>query len=150
MSPIRKKKKINPGKVRNATLALVDGIQFKSKLEAYCHKRLKEEKIKNEYEKYVFVLQPGFELTSKSYEPNKRTKAFEPTSNKIRPITYKPDFVNIKDNWVIECKGFPNDVFPIKWKMFKWYIQQQTKNITLYLPRNLKQIDEVIKLIKQK
>ena len=145
-----RKKKVNPGKVRNATLSLVDGIQFKSKLEAYCYKRLKEENIKAEYEKYVFVLQPGFELSSKTYEVVKRTKTFGIATNKIRPITYKPDFVNVKDNWIIECKGYPNDSFPIKWKMFKWYLKQQTKNVTLYLPRNLKQIDEVIKLIKQK
>ena len=145
--PIRKKK-ASQGKVRNATSIVIDGITFKSKLEVYCYKRLKEENIYNEYEKYAFILQPDFISNSPCFEVNKRNKQFEVVSAKIRPITYKPDFVNVKDNWIIECKGYPNDVFPMKWKMFKWYLKQNNINTRLFLPRNMKQVDEVIKLIK--
>ena len=145
--PIRRRK-TKEGKVRNATISTVDGINFKSKLEAYCYKRLKEEHIQVDYEKYIFVLQPAFECKSESIEPNKRTKKFEKATKKIRPITYTPDFVSIEGNWIIECKGFPNDLFPLKWKIFKWYLTQQNINTILFLPRNMKQVDEVIELIK--
>lgn len=98
-------------KIRNATNLITDGIRFKSKLEAYCYKRLKEENIVNEYEEHIFTLQPAFEYDTDSYEMCKKKgeKTFDKARTKIRAITYTPDFVNIKDKWIIECKGYPND-----------------------------------------
>lgn len=144
---------MNENKIRNATSLDIDGHKFKSKLEAYCYKRLKEEGIEGEYEKHIFTLQPAFEFEGDSYEmyKTKGTKEFAKAKTNIRPITYKPDFVNVEDNWVIECKGYPNDSFPLKWKMFKYYLDNtSSENITLYMPRNQHQIDDVIELIKQK
>jgi hypothetical protein len=135
------------GKIRNATKLIIDGIEFKSKLEAYCYVRLKEENIENTYEKYTFTLQPTFEYKGTIFEYNKRTKEFKKATNSIKAITYKPDFVSINNKWVIECKGFPNDAFPIKWKMFKYKLQSE--GYTLYLPKTQKQIDIVISMIKE-
>ena len=139
-------------KIRNATSLDIDGHKFKSKLEAYCYKRLKEENITGEYEKHIFELQPAFEYTNDSIEmyKTKGEKKFGKARTNIRAITYKPDFVNVKNDWIIECKGFPNDSFPLKWKMFKYSLERNNSNITLYMPRNHKQIDKVIELIKLK
>lgn len=98
-------------KVRNTQAMEIDGIKFKSKLEVYCYKRLLEEELIFDYEKYVFILQDKFTSTTSSMEllKSKGNKKFDFASNNIREITYKPDFVNIHDHWIIECKGFAND-----------------------------------------
>lgn len=123
-------KKSTNKKIKNATPVNCDGIHFKSRLEKYCYKKLKENKIKAEYEKHTYTLVEGFEFDGK----------------KIRPMTYTPDFVG--KNFVIECKGQQNDAFPLRWKLFKLYLHNKKKNVKLYLPRNLKQVDEVIEMIK--
>ena len=41
------------GKIRNSNSFEIDGVIFKSRLESYCFKRLKEEGVPFEYEKYV-------------------------------------------------------------------------------------------------
>lgn len=123
---IKKKNK----KVKNATKKTVDGIDFKSKLEVYCYEQLKENNIHAEYEKHKFEIIPPFEYDGK----------------KVRKMTYTPDFVG-KD-FVIECKGNPNDAFPLRWKIFKYYLYKNNIQYNLYLPRSKKQIDETIKNIK--
>jgi hypothetical protein len=37
--------------------------------------------------------------------------------------------------------------FPLRWKMFKKYVNHKMKHVTLYKPQNQKECDEVIKLI---
>ena len=119
-------------KIRNATPLEIDGIQFKSKLEAFCYRHLKENKIENEYEKNTFIL-----ITPFIYN-----------GEKIRACTYTPDFVG--STWVIEVKGFSNDTFPIKNKMFKKHLLDNNILYDLYLPRNQKEVLESIQSIKSK
>ena len=63
-------------------------------------------------------------------------------------IKYTPDFVS--DSFIIECKGRANESFPLRWKMFKKYVNKHLKHVTLYKPQNQKECDEVIKLITKK
>lgn len=121
---IKRKKK--EGKVKNATPNIFDGIKFRSKLETYCYKKLKEAKIDAKYESEHFLLIPKFEYNEE----------------KIRPMTYLPDFVG-KD-FIIECKGMITDSFPLRWKIFKYSLFTQGKNPKLYLVRNQKQVDQMI------
>lgn len=146
---MRRKKVINK-KVRNATIVSYAGITFKSKLELYCYKKLKEVDLKFTYEEHTFELIPSFEFTHDSYELFKKGGAryFGPQRTHIRGMTYTPDFVG--NGWIIETKGNPNDAFPIKWKLFKKHIMDHYWNIDLYMPRNQKQIDEVIQTIIKK
>lgn len=118
------------GKVRNATPIIVDGIHFKSKLEGYCYEQLKKAKIKAEYEPKHFTLIPGFEYKGE----------------KIRKMTYKPDFVG--NNFIIECKGLVTDSFPLRWKLFKYVLYLSNSKYDLYLVRNHKQIDEMVNKLK--
>lgn len=148
MKTVKRQKKSNQinKKVRNANKVKYDNIQFQSKLELYCYKKLKEFGIEFEYEPTSFELIPKFEYDADCYESYKKGTnwLFGTKSTVVRAMKYKPDFVNLKDGWIIECKGHPNESFPIKWKLFKYYLKQNNLNIHLYMPKNQKHIDECI------
>lgn len=139
----------NISKIRNATPLVLDGIRFRSKLEAYCYEKLKEANLDFKYEEERFVVLPGFNYENKSYEIVKKggEKIYDDAYPYVRPISYTPDFTNLEEGWIIECKGFPNDSFPVRWKLFKKYITDNNLNYDLYVPRNRKQVDKTIKLI---
>lgn len=139
-------------KVQNATSGVYKGIKFRSKLELFTYKKLEEAGISALYEKKKFVLQEGFDFEAPSIEPSTRkaTKGqFLDNTYRVRDITYTPDFVDPNGKWIIEVKGFANDVFPMKWKMFKNHLQQLGNPPTLYLPKNQGQVLKTIELIKQ-
>jgi len=144
----------NKGRVKNATPVLDNGIQFKSKLEHYCYTKLIASGIPFKYEEQRFTLVDPFTFNNDSYELGKikGERAFKKASPNIRAITYLPDFVGEYKNqpYVIETKGILGDSFPIRWKLFKRHIQANGLNYDLYMPRNRKQIDETINLIKSK
>ena len=144
----RRTRKPQNKKVRNATAKVYKGIKFRSKLELFTYRKLEDAGIDALYEKKKYVLQEGFRYSATVYAPHK-TKGYIPTTTKIRDITYTPDFVDPHGRWIIEVKGFANDVFPIKWKMFKNYLMQQDDPPVLFLPRNQKQVLETIELIKE-
>jgi hypothetical protein len=148
---LRKTKESQNKKIKNATPLTVDGIRFKSRLELYTYNRLKESNIKFKYEEYSFVLLEKFDFNSKSMElyKSKSQKIFNWQKPQIRSISYKPDFVNLRDGWIIECKGFANDTFNNKWKMFKKYLNDNGLIVDLFLPRNQKHVDIVIEYIKE-
>ena len=135
------------GPVR-AKKIIVDNITFKSGLEAYMYKALKNAKIKAEYEGTTFELVPSFVSVNDSYERTGNGKGeFKYRGNKnILNIKYTPDFIG--NNFVIECKGRPNDTFPLRWKMFKKYVSKYLKGYKLYKPQRQSECDDVINLIK--
>ena len=147
----KKKKPINK-KVRNATICRKDGIEFKSKLELYTYTKLKQAKLGGKYEEKRFDLINKFEFKNQSYEKHKSKGyyIYDEVSRKIRGITYTPDFVNEKDRWIIECKGYANDQFPLRWKLFKKMLNNKELDFDLYLPTNQKEVDETIRLINIK
>lgn len=118
-------------KIKNATVTTVDNIKFKSKLEAYTYQKLKEANIKVEYEPTKYELLPAFIFNNK----------------KIRPITYTPDFIG--NNFIIECKGYPNEKFPLKLKLFYYYLlNNNINNINYYIVKNKKDVDNLVKQLK--
>ena len=141
---IRRKKR-GPVRAKKVTF---DGIQFASGLEKYMYLALKEAKIVARYEGETYILQDGFEFKNKSYErqSNGKGELVNRGSKKVLPIKYTPDFVS--DSFIIECKGRANESFPLRWKMFKKYVNHKMKHVTLYKPQNQKECDEVINLIK--
>tara|TARA_R100000781_G_C4080448_1_gene127514 strand:- start:83 stop:544 length:462 start_codon:yes stop_codon:yes gene_type:complete len=142
----RRKKSVN--KIRNATAKVYKGIKFRSKLEVFTYKQLEAAKIKSMYEENTYTLLPGFYPIMDSYEPSKGE--YKNNTKKVRAITYTPDFVDPDGKWIIEVKGYANDVFPIKWKLFKMYLMENDmEDCTLYLPRNQKQVKETVELIKK-
>ena len=141
------KRKRGPVRAKKVTF---DGIKFASSLERYMYQALKKAKIHADYEGCTFVLQEGFTLENKSYErqSNGKGEMVNRGEKKILPIKYTPDFVS--SSFIIECKGRANESFPLRWKMFKKYVNHKMKHVTLYKPQNQKECDEVIKLILTK
>lgn len=107
-----KKRVVKNKKVRNATVVKYDNVQFKSKLEAYCYRKLKEANINFKYEEDTFELLTKFEYPNTCFESYKDGPKWfiGEKNNKVRAIKYTPDFTNLKDGWIIECKGNANDV----------------------------------------
>ena len=120
------------GKVRNVTPTEVDGIKFKSKLEAYTYTKLRDAGVEAHYESEHFTLIPAFIYNTE----------------KVRKMTYLPDFVG--NDFIIECKGMITDSFPLRWKIFKYILHLTGKKYELYLVRNQKQVDQMVEELKLK
>ena len=146
---MRKKFKRNKGPVRSKKVTF-DGIQFASGLEKYMYIALKNANIQADYEGATFVLQEDFKFDVDSYErqANGKGQMVNRGQKKIQNIKYTPDFVS--DSFIIECKGRANETFPLRWKMFKKYVKEHLKHVTLYKPQNQKECDQVIELITKK
>ena len=141
------KKKCGPVRAKKVTY---DGIKFASGLEKYMYVALKKAKIKAKYEGQTYTIQEGFIFENESYErqSNGKGELVNRGCKKILPIRYTPDFIS--DSFIIECKGRANESFPMRWKLFKKYVNTNMKHVTLYKPQNQKECDEVIKLIIKK
>ena len=143
----RYSKKRGPVRSKKVTF---DGIQFASGLEKYMYIALKKAKIHAIYEGATFELQEGFMFNIDSYERqgNGKGAMINRGQKKILNIKYTPDFVS--PSFIIECKGRANESFPLRWKMFKKYVNHKMKHVTLYKPQNQKECGEVISLILNK
>ena len=146
---MKKKYKRKKGPVRSKKVTF-DGITFASGLERYMYQVLKKNKIHAIYEGATFVLQEDFMFDNESFERQSNGKGdmVNRGQKKIQNIKYTPDFVN--DSFIIECKGRANESFPIRWKMFKKYVKENLKHVTLYKPQNQKECDKVIELINER
>ena len=141
-----KRKRNKKGPVR-AKKVVYDGITFASGLEKYMYIALKKAKIKAKYEGRTYTIQSGFEFNMDSYErqSNGKGEIKNRGNKKILPIKYTPDFIG--DGFIIECKGRANESFPMRWKLFKGYVNTVQPYVTLYKPQNQKECDQVIQLI---
>jgi hypothetical protein len=131
----------------NSKKKTIDGITFASSLEAYTYAKLKEAGIDFEYEGKTFEVLPAFRYEAQYlHSTSKKKEMSDKTGKLVRAVTYKPDFVG--EGWVIECKGFvpSNHSFPLRLKMFLDSIKDQ--NISVYIPKNQTQVNEVIEHIK--
>ena len=146
---MKRKYKRKRGPVRAKKVSF-DGIQFASGLEKYMYIALKKAKIKAKYEGETYIVQEGFEFKNESYERQSNGKGdlVNRGCKKILPIKYTPDFIS--SSFIIECKGRANETFPIRWKLFKKYVKDNLKHVTLYKPQNQKECDKVIELIIKK
>tara|TARA_R110000765_G_scaffold52980_1_gene106389 strand:+ start:293 stop:889 length:597 start_codon:yes stop_codon:yes gene_type:complete len=140
------------GKIKNVQSAKIDGIQFRSRLEAFTYLELKKEVIKFDYEKEKFVLLDKLKYENVSIEKRKKKGklVFDQALTSIRSTTYLPDFTNLEDGWIIEVKGMKTDVFNLKWKLFKHHLVKNNLNYELYMPGSKKQILQCVAMIKEK
>ena len=151
-------KKLSPkkssGKIKNVRKVDYEGILFDSKLERFTYQQLIENDIKDfKYAEITYDIIDKFEYNAECYELKNTTKEFILFSNNVRAIKYTPDFVRIdektKEGWIIETKGFANESFVNRWKLFKRYLVNNGYNVRLYKPNNQKNVMETINLIKQ-
>ena len=143
----RRAKKPGKTKVKNAKKSTYKGLEFKSNLELHCYKKLEEAKVKVKYEEETFTIFPATVYPLACYEGT--AKKLYNKGSKIRPNTYTPDFVDPNGKFIIETKGYANESFPLRWKLFKKHLKDNNKQYVLFMPRNKKQVDEVVELITQ-
>ena len=143
----RRSRKKGPVQAKKITY---DGINFASGLERYTYMALKKEKLFEGYENEVFQLIEGFNFENEAYEKQANGKGDYTNrgQKKILGIKYTPDFTG-KD-YIIECKGRANESFPLRWKLFKLWLNNNKDGRTCYKPQNQKEVDRTIQIIKEK
>lgn len=136
-------------KIRNARESTFNGITFKSKLEESFYKTLMAAGLEPDYELTKFVLVEGFKPTVPFYNRSK-SKVFRMDMNKVRDITYTPDFTILYNDtlFIIEAKGIENDTFPIKKKLFRRLLESMEMPCVYFEVHTKKELLEVIKIIK--
>ena len=137
-------------KIKNATQNTVDGINFKSRLEAIIYKILKEKGFDPKYEPFKFTIWEGYRPTVPFYDRNSNTGLLRCNKKKLISITYTPDFCFEYKNLfvIIEAKGMENDVFPIKKKLFRKYLESWKRPVVYFEIYSKKQLLQAIEIIK--
>lgn len=115
-------------KVKNATLSILYDIKFKSKLEKGIYKFLKEKNIDVKYEPLKCTIWDSGKFTVPYFNKIGR-KGFMQVLSKPIAIHYTPDFIFKYNGYEIflEAKGFTNDVFPYKAKLFRQWLEDYSK-----------------------
>jgi hypothetical protein len=135
-------------KVKNATSLEYDGILFKSKFEKSTYIALKEAGFPVEYEPQKISMWKGFKPTVPFYDKNNVTRMLKLQMKKMVDITYTPDFMFEHNNHtiIIEAKGFTNDVFPIKKKLFRAWLEKHPESVyfEVYSKKQVLQAIEII------
>jgi|TARA_R100000734_G_scaffold19149_2_gene18624 hypothetical protein len=108
-----------------------DGIKFDSKLELYFYNLLKKEKI-------PFIFQEKFVLLQK----------FRYNGSAVREMTLTVDFSIPQHDMIVDTKGFQRNDNKIKWKLLKRHLLDNNREPLILMPKNQKQCQEVITLIK--
>ena len=135
-------------KIKNATKTFFDGIEFKSILEKRVYEKLIESGFQPNYEAQTFLLVEGFKPTIPFWVYNKKQHCFKNNSSKLRDWTYTPDFIMEYKGCkiLIEVKGFQNDVFPYKFKLFRKLLEKN-KNCDNYIVVKINSVGEVQEFI---
>ena len=133
-----------------AKKVMCDGITFASGLEKYMYLALKDNNITAQYESHTFELVNSFEFQNDCFERQGNGKGdfCNRGNKKVLNLKYTPDFVG-KD-FIIETKGRANDSFPMRWKLFKKWMQDNDDTRTLYKPQSNPECLKTVELILQK
>lgn len=150
-------------KIRNATGCNKGNLVFKSQLEKTFYNCLIEQGFNPQYEPTTYTLIEGFKSrtpfydkeTDRQYKKRKESgdnsaKKLVEKSNSIQGIRYTPDFYfKYKDlNVYIEAKGIENDVFYIKKKLFRRYLDAQPEKSIYFEIYTKKQLLQAVEIIK--
>lgn len=127
-------------------------ITFASSLEAYAYDRLKDIGVDFKYEGESFEILSSFRHEGTYLKSTQGKSIMTDQSGKaVRSITYTPDFISHTHKFFIETKGFvpSNHSFPLRWKLFlKFLADNNMSDYSVFLPKNRKQVDEVITTIQ--
>ena len=137
-------------KIIGATAKEYDGIKFKSQLEVAIYKVLLQEGFKPKYEEEKYIIWKGFIPKVPFYNKDKATRLLKIESGKLRDITYTPDFTFEYKNHliIIEAKGFENDTFPIKKKLFRGLLEKMETSVIYLEVYTKKQLLQAIEILK--
>lgn len=111
-------------RVVNATPFTYDGINFRSKTEVMVYKTLIENGFSPMYERETFHYWKGLKPTVPFYDLG-GDRHLHLNMKKLVGSKYTPDFTfwsgGIKI--IIEVKGYANDIYPLKKKLFRAYLE---------------------------
>ena len=159
----------NNKKIRNATECKSGNLTFKSQLEKSIYKTLLEQGFNPQYEPKTHELWSGFIPITPFYDKESdaqqtkrinnggttKSKILTLKTGKIVGIRYTPDFYFKYGNLdvYIEAKGIENDVFYLKKKLFRKYLDDifiRTKQHSIYFEiYTKKQLLQAIEIIKE-
>lgn len=155
-------------KIRNATVCQTGNLTFKSQLEKSVYNTLQQLGFNPQYEPETHTLWDGFDPITPFYDKESDTqqkkrledgdknksKILVHKKGKITGIRYTPDFYFKygKLDVYIETKGFENDVFYIKKKMFRYFLDKRYNDtgqhsifFEIYTKKQLLQAIEITK-----
>jgi hypothetical protein len=132
----------------------IDGINFKSRLEGYMYKLLKENKINFIYEGESFELSPSFVFDNDYFARLSSGKGdfINRGHKKINNMSYKPDFViNHKGYYaIVETKGLPTEPFNMRMKLFKSTLNQSNTKCDIFVPQTQTECLKTMQIILDK
>jgi len=137
-------------KIANASPKEYNGIQFKSRLEVLVFKTLAEAGFSPKYESEKIIIFEGFSPKTFFFTKS-RTGELKEDFSKIISITYTPDIVFEFGGTkiYIEVKGFENDLFPVKKKLFRKWLDTQSFKSMYFEVWSKKQTLQAIEIIKK-
>lgn len=137
-------------KIINASPLEYDGISFKSKLEKMAYQTLKEQGFPVLYEPKKFIIWEGFRPNVPFYNKDTSTRMLKMDSKKIIDISYTPDLMFEYNNHliIIEMKGFENNTYPLKKKIFRKWLESNYPNSIYFEIFTKKQLLQAIDIIK--
>lgn len=137
-------------KIKNASPLEYDGISFKSKLEKMAYQTLKEQGFPVLYEPKKFIIWEGFRPNVPFYNKDASTRMLKMDSKKVIDISYTPDLMFEYNNHliIIEMKGFENNTYPLKKKIFRKWLESNYPNSIYFEIFTKKQLLQAIDIIK--
>lgn len=137
-------------KIINASPLEYDGISFKSKLEKMAYQTLKEQGFPVLYEPKKFIIWKGFRPNVPFYNKDASTRMLKMDSKKVIDISYTPDLMFEYNNHliIIEMKGFENNTYPLKKKIFRKWLESNYPNSIYFEVFTKKQLLQAIDIIK--
>lgn len=137
-------------KIINASPLEYDGILFKSKLEKMAYQTLKEQDFPVLYEPKKFIIWEGFRPNVPFYNKDASTRMLKMDSKKVIDISYTPDLMFEYNNHliIIEMKGFENNTYPLKKKIFRKWLESNYPNSIYFEIFTKKQLLQAINIIK--
>ena len=141
---------MNNKKIKNACTKSFNNIVFKSQLEVVIYKELLRAGFNPKYEERKFIIWEGLKPTKPFYNRDIQTKMLKLDMGKMRDITYTPDFTfEHKGHLIIvEAKGFENDTFPIKKKLFRGLLEKMETSVIYFEVYTKKQLLQAIEILK--
>lgn len=137
-------------KIINASPLEYDGIFFKSKLEKMAYQTLKDQGFPVLYEPKKFIIWEGFRPNVPFYNKDASTRMLKMDSKKVIDISYTPDLMFEYNNHliIIEMKGFENNTYPLKKKIFRKWLESNYPNSIYFEIFTKKQLLQAIDIIK--
>lgn len=138
-------------RVQNATPTDYENIHFKSKLEVMVYRTLKEHGFNPQYESTKYAIMEGFKPTVPFYTRDKATRLLKLNSKKVINSTYTPDFTFEHNGYtvIVEVKGFLQDSYMIKRKLFRKYLEEHNPKSIYFEVYTKKQLLQAIDIINE-